>query len=325
MELIIEQAGRGSHRHAADMQKVSGDKITIGRAFDNDIILTDPHVCPHHAVIESGVDGRAQLHDLNSVNGSYDANHAPLYQPHTISSGDTYIIGRSRIRIYFPDHPVEESIKVNPVEKLAKYASIPTIAISVLVLAVLLNLFIDYSSTLGEFKFGRIIITNIGFLLAITLWPVCWAMFARFRKLEAKFIAQFTVSITLLIIGTVFLSMIDWIEFHLGINSTGLKLFYWLFTILLLACLFGINLYLAGFQINRKHFLYTAGLTLTALSFNYTLISIDSSDFKYSPVYHKKIYPPSVTLYSAHDIHSFIKATDKTFEKSAKLINKDSD
>ncbi len=36
-----------------------GNTIKIGRAYDNDIIVSDPYVCPHHLVI--------QEHDGGSV------------------------------------------------------------------------------------------------------------------------------------------------------------------------------------------------------------------------------------------------------------------
>jgi len=45
--------------------------LTIGRALDNDLVLDDPHLAPHHARIELGVAGGAELEVLPSVNGAW--------------------------------------------------------------------------------------------------------------------------------------------------------------------------------------------------------------------------------------------------------------
>lgn len=43
--------------------------ITIGRGYDNDLILDDPYIAPHHAVIEMTASGVVHMRDLNSENG----------------------------------------------------------------------------------------------------------------------------------------------------------------------------------------------------------------------------------------------------------------
>ncbi len=55
---------------AASGQAVStGQELRMGRALDNDLVLDDPHCAAHHAALRVDADGRAQLHDLNTVNG----------------------------------------------------------------------------------------------------------------------------------------------------------------------------------------------------------------------------------------------------------------
>ena len=45
--LILEINTRGLHRY----QQIEREVTTIGRALDNDIILSDPTVAPHHLKI----------------------------------------------------------------------------------------------------------------------------------------------------------------------------------------------------------------------------------------------------------------------------------
>lgn len=43
--------------------------VRIGRAYDNDIILDDPHIAPHHAIIETSEAGDILIRGLESRNG----------------------------------------------------------------------------------------------------------------------------------------------------------------------------------------------------------------------------------------------------------------
>lgn len=61
---VLDRDGRV--RHALP---VAAWPVTIGRAIDNDLVLEDPHVAPHHAVIEEAADGTTQLRVLPGRNG----------------------------------------------------------------------------------------------------------------------------------------------------------------------------------------------------------------------------------------------------------------
>jgi len=48
-----------------------GDRLTLGRAGDNDIVLDSLFVSSHHAVVERHAGDRVRLRDLGSANGTY--------------------------------------------------------------------------------------------------------------------------------------------------------------------------------------------------------------------------------------------------------------
>ena len=62
--LILEISTRGLHRY----EQINGEVTTIGRALDNDIILSDPTVAPHHLKIIRGSENSLELVNLTSVN-----------------------------------------------------------------------------------------------------------------------------------------------------------------------------------------------------------------------------------------------------------------
>ncbi len=62
--LILEVVTRGLHRYFP----LDGEVTTIGRALDNDIILSDPTVAPHHLKIIRYGDDSIELVNLSDVN-----------------------------------------------------------------------------------------------------------------------------------------------------------------------------------------------------------------------------------------------------------------
>jgi hypothetical protein len=62
--LMLEISTRGLHRY----QQIDGEVTTIGRALDNDIILSDPTVAPHHLKIIRHGDSSIELVNLTEIN-----------------------------------------------------------------------------------------------------------------------------------------------------------------------------------------------------------------------------------------------------------------
>ena len=62
--LILEISTRGLHRY----QQINEEITTVGRALDNDIILSDPTVAPHHLKIIRHGDDSLEIVNLTDVN-----------------------------------------------------------------------------------------------------------------------------------------------------------------------------------------------------------------------------------------------------------------
>jgi len=99
--LILEISTRGLHRY----QPIENEVTTIGRALDNDIILSDPTVAPHHLKITRCADDSIEIINLAEVNPT-------RVERRTISSTVTAAlplqleIGRVHTRLLPRDHAV---------------------------------------------------------------------------------------------------------------------------------------------------------------------------------------------------------------------------
>jgi predicted component of type VI protein secretion system len=71
--------------------------LKIGRAEDNDLVLTDTQVSRRHAIIQKAGAGY-QITDLRSGNGTL-VNEAPTTSPTALKAGDVVQIGTTRITV----------------------------------------------------------------------------------------------------------------------------------------------------------------------------------------------------------------------------------
>lgn len=92
---------------AGQQHFLSGDVIRIGRAVENDIVITSKRVSREHAVVRR--DGRrVLLEDLNSANGTF-LNDERVLAPGELKDGDKIAIGDVVFTYHDPDTTFRDS------------------------------------------------------------------------------------------------------------------------------------------------------------------------------------------------------------------------
>lgn len=82
--------------------------IRIGRSYDNEFILDDPHTSAHHAIIDKTPDNELMIRDLGTRNGII---HKGLRQKELQIDGKTiFRLGHTNLRVRSSDYPVADEI-----------------------------------------------------------------------------------------------------------------------------------------------------------------------------------------------------------------------
>lgn len=99
--LILEIGTRGLHHY----QPIENRVATIGRALDNDVILSDPTVAPYHAKIIRHDDGSVEIVNLAEINPTrIDRRRMDALITSTLPVA--LEIGRVQLRLLWRDQPV---------------------------------------------------------------------------------------------------------------------------------------------------------------------------------------------------------------------------
>ena len=101
--LILEIATRHEHLYVP----IDKPLLRVGRALDNDVILNDPTLSPHHFVIKRTPDHGYVLYPLSDENGIH-LGRETLERPIRLDAeAITLTAGRTRFRVLPRDYPVQ--------------------------------------------------------------------------------------------------------------------------------------------------------------------------------------------------------------------------
>lgn len=244
MEMIVEQLG--TTNNVLDRQKFDQHSVWLGRAFDNDVILTDEHVDGSHAKLVFDGEGRLWLEDLGSVNGIRRLRHKARIERTEVHSGEVFLIGRSRVRVYLGSHPVAPAVKIRMSEVFLLWLGKPQVTVMLAVVFLATRVMGTWLSTIGEFRWSQVIERNLGEVMTfIALAVGVYFLSVLFRR-GGNFLAhlsllilvfllsallEFALSVAVFSSGDGGYPILDWLDSARGY----LMLFIYLWSILYLA------------------------------------------------------------------------------------------
>ncbi|MFF4321731.1 FHA domain-containing protein [Streptomyces sp. NPDC001568] len=116
--------GHHDHRSPTTFHQLSlGHVMRIGRALENELVVSDLQVSRHHAEFRSMPGGRFEIHDLGSHNGTY-VNGQPLAKSGTALLGPNDIVGVGHSTFRIVGDRLEEFVDTGEVSFSARHLTV---------------------------------------------------------------------------------------------------------------------------------------------------------------------------------------------------------
>lgn len=168
------------NRSGAVLRRIplSDGVLRLGRQLDNDIILDDPYVCPHHAQL-TVVDGQLRVEDRLSINGIARALGQPRLPVLVLTSGESLRIGHTTLRYCSIDHPLEPTLVDRSLPgwlRLLERPATPAILLGVTVVFLLLQEWFTATTKIEGFK---LVLEPLATVVLILSWGAGWAFVSR--------------------------------------------------------------------------------------------------------------------------------------------------
>lgn len=319
MELIIEEITYG-HK-LLGRHKFSSNNITIGRGYDNDLIIGDPHVCADH--LQLHFDGEHWfLNDQGSINGSFLENSKENIIQHKVKSGDIVSIGKSQVRFLFPSHPVVDSIAISPFENLINLARHPVLLTFSMTLFACIACWIIDLNNAKEVSLTQMLVPTIGLTLGFALWPAAVSLVSHLTKHDARFWTQ--IGISFIFFNLMWLS--DIFENIVQFNTSSNFSIIWLIAIVPLILAFGLfwlNCYVGFHMTARRRTVVSAGLVVLLFGGSFSVQMSKKPEFNPRPQFNTTIMPPAFLFSPSSNVESFVNDSSALFEQATIAAEKD--
>ncbi|HVO87127.1 MAG TPA: FHA domain-containing protein [Casimicrobiaceae bacterium] len=155
-------------RHRCD-----GDAVTLGRAYDNDVVLDDPFVAAHHVRIGRDEDGRIVAEDLGTTNGLH-TDEGDQRQDVIVLDGDRIVrVGKTLLRVRTPDYAVAAERRAVAATRIGPLV----LALAVVVIGVaVLSLWLSETE---QPELSHYLLPVMGMVLIVLIWTTGWAVMSR--------------------------------------------------------------------------------------------------------------------------------------------------
>jgi len=186
--------------------------VRIGRAYDNDLVLEDPYLAPHHLVVERGPAGELELVDAGSRNGLFRVGARERLTRERVDPEARYRAGKSEFRIRSSAHPVPEERVETSLGRLR--APLTALVSAMAMVAVLL--FYAWSETFETTDPMKFVTEPAFTVLGLLAWAGGWAIAGRLFSGASRFAAHVTVGALAVIGAFVAVDQSDYLAFALS-------------------------------------------------------------------------------------------------------------
>lgn len=314
MEKLIVQHSR-RHGRLSEFVKSSGETLTVGRGFDNDVILSDHFVDEQQLRFEYK-EGQWYLKLLGTTNPVVLNNKPVSLEEIPINSGDQLTVGRTNLILLLSNHPLEQTRKMMLQNWMYHKVLRLALPLGMLLLAALLSVFVDYQAISGKVLWGQLAANGLVFMLMITVWAGVWALIGRLLRHKPYFLTQlyFTaMMMALLSAGMLFNGYVEYIT-----SSRMLKyLVEWGFLLVIFSLTLKYNLSYATDL--KKRGTISFSMIAIFMLFIFLMGHLQKREFSTEPEYSRTLKPPFANWSSNKTVTVYLQDLDEQFKKLDEL------
>ena len=317
MAVIIELLGWGGKRQR--YFTVEGNSATVGRSYQNDVVLDDVHISPNHLRLDAVEDGW-QLTDLQTLNGVEVVKNPRSSGAQLLDSDSTIVlgegaeikVGRTRLRIVSDSHPVDAAKELHHLERDAGKLNRLSIWLPLFLISLTVEIAALYSSSFVEWQWKNVFSIILGTQAVLLFLALFWGAIGRFLRNESQFLSHYCL---ILLAGLVY-SLADWLIGILAYNA-GTEMVAMILSpinaLLLLALLLSANFALATNMLPRQRWISSLCFVMLIIIVSITAQMRGWGEFSPYPDYFSGLEVPALQFVGAESADDFIVGFDDIF------------
>ncbi len=214
---VLEKGGKVKER-----VRLTSFPVSIGRAYDNDIILDDEYVSPHHLVVGRNESGALCVNDAQSENGLYQMpghRHVPVIP---VESESQFVVGATHLRIRRPDFAVAPTLVADRRQQSVRTVLQRGWVFVGLLVAIAAVLYVEnYDHAYQKLKYSKLIFDATMGVIAVLLWPAIWAFVGRLLGRRTSYLTHANMFIIAILAYEGFDYVDDYYSFSMSAESSA--------------------------------------------------------------------------------------------------------
>jgi hypothetical protein len=310
VEKVIFIEVHDQHGKLVERFKATTFPVRVGRAYDNDLIVDDPYVCPHHCEVNLDEAGRVVITDLASVNGTYAASskfRSAQVVMDEAASNRQLKIGHTQLGFRLPGDPVAPArIDGASLGRAQWPPRSLVITVPLLLFAALVMMLSAYLDSYKEFDFGHYFFKDlIPAVLGVAGWAAIWAIVSRITMHRFSFLRHATVLVTIILFSSLSEYLLNILKFgfarEIPFEYVGVVLLVIAITLLLFW-----HLRLSSEQSQRRLLSVSALFAIVMVGLIQIDSYLDNKGFRSSPNYSTLLELPQLQLVSSKGVDDFL-------------------
>lgn len=311
MEIVVEVFEQGQRR--SFLRRYQAESISVGRGWDNDVIIRDPLIDASQLLIRTGEDGQWWIEDLGSTNGTR-LGRKLISNAVPVEYGKVIHIGHSQIRLHPVDQDVAPTLKLGRMDEVIGYFAHPIAAVALAVVAIVLGVNADILGDPAQNTWSAHASQGLTIGAGLLGWAIVWGSVARLLRHEATILPHLSL-VSLLLIGSICAYwFVVWVSFNaLSLLLNGLMTGIFVALLLFGMLILGLNI---TTRMSQKHMTaIAASITFVAISLLYLLPALEEEQRQNSPEMVMTAKPPGFLVAGTQSRDEFLGNLDGLFER----------
>ncbi|MBX2858785.1 MAG: FHA domain-containing protein, partial [Cellvibrionaceae bacterium] len=199
--MIIERIDRSGH--VIDTFSFRDHGVSVGRGYDNDLILSDVYIDNKHMLVEYDyLKNTFVVEDLGSLNGVSCTEKngikklkttSPKEREFAVQSGDVILIGKTRLRLLSKAHAVEPARLLSGLDGVLSNLGTWWVALAICLLVLVTEALSAYNSDPFAEKLYKDMVEGLYMLFAAIAYGGVWVLVARTQRQDGRFLMHFNI------------------------------------------------------------------------------------------------------------------------------------
>lgn len=304
--VIIAEVLERSHK-VRERVRLTAFPARIGRAYDNDVILDDAFVAPHHAELTIDADGQLVLTDLQSENGTLWLPKLETVDHLTLGPDTLLRMGHSLLRLRTPEVALAPA-RIDTLSRSRFGRWISTGGAFALLLALTLALLAlgEYQASAQRTTASRLLLQTVELAAFVPIWASLWAILSRVFSHHAAYRTHAAIACLALISFLTLDTISEYFAFAFSAN-----LLADIASHLLLGTLIAVVLYahirFATLLTPKRAAAISSSVAVLGIGFSAFALYVQGLDFNDALPYPPELKPDSFRMVPAKGVDQFVK------------------